>query len=202
MLTVGVFKGGLRHNIVPDEAEMTGTLRTYSEEHRRVSKRRVGEIAESVAKGMQGTAEVSWNPAAYPATINDAALVERMAPSLARACTAGGKLVRADLPASPSEDFSYFANMVPGLFFFVGIDAPGTTGAAPEPLAALPGRRGRASSYGLRAMLHLVADFTGSGTARAQASGSSGLTSAGRRRPGRRRGWRRWPSRRPPWRRW
>lgn len=163
VLTVGVFKGGQRHNIVPETAEMTGTLRTYSEEHRVRVKKRIGEISESVAKGMQGSAEVLWNPAAYPTTVNDAALVDRMAPSLARACT-GGKLVRADLPGSPSEDFSYFANVVPGLFFFVGIDAPGTTGAAPNHSPRF--RVDEAGlSYGLRSMLHLVADFTGSGTA-------------------------------------
>lgn len=161
VLTIGTFKGGVRHNIVPDEIELTGTLRTYNEENRQHFRRRVAEIAENIARGMRGTAEVSWNPINYPATINDTALVERMAPSLARAC-AGGNLVRAEYPASPSEDFSYFANVVPGLFFFVGIDAPGAKGSAPNHSPRF--RVDEAGlGYGLRSMLHLVADFTGSG---------------------------------------
>lgn len=164
VLTVGVFKGGVRHNIVPDEVELSGTLRTYGEEHRQRVRQRVGEIAEGVAKSMRGSAEVSWNPAVYPATINDAALVERMAPSLARACGAGGTLVRADFPASPSEDFSYFANVVPGLFFFVGIDPPGSRGAAPNHSPRFQVDEA-GLAYGLRALLHLTADFTGSGAA-------------------------------------
>lgn len=161
VLTVGTIRGGLRHNIVPDMVEMNGTLRTFTEAHRTQVKQRVAEIAENTARGMRGSAAVTWNPVAYPATVNDPALVEKMAPTLARTA---GKLIRADFPVSPSEDFSYFANTVPGLFFFVGIDAPGATGAAPNHSPRF--RVDEAGlAYGLRSMLHLVADFTGSGAA-------------------------------------
>ena len=164
VLTVGTFKGGVRNNIVPDEAELTGTLRTYSEANRQQMRRRIAELAESVATGMRGSAQVSWSPFSYPTTINDDRLTERLAPTLARVCQDGGRLVRAAQPVSPSEDFSYFANAVPGLFFFVGIDAPGGPAGAPNHSPEF--RVDEAGlMVGLRAMLHLVADFTGSGAA-------------------------------------
>lgn len=163
VLTIGVFKGGLRYNIVPDEVELFGTLRTFSEDHRNRVMRRVDEIAANVAKAMQGSAEVAWSPAAYPATVNNAELSDKMAPSLARVCGSQGKLIRIDYPTTPSEDFSYFPNTVPGFFFFVGIDEPGTTNAPNHSPRFRVDEAGLL--YGLRSMLHLVADFTGSGTA-------------------------------------
>jgi len=163
VLTIGVFKGGVRYNIVPDEIELLGTLRTFGEDHRNRVMRRVNEIAENIAKGMQGSAEVVWSPAAYPATVNNVDLSERLAPSLARVCEAGGKLIRMDYPTTPSEDFSYFASNVPGFFFFVGIDEPGKTNAPNHSPRFRVDEAGLL--YGLRSMLHLVADFTGSGTA-------------------------------------
>ncbi|BAT60114.1 putative hydrolase YxeP [Variibacter gotjawalensis] len=122
---------------------------------------RIGEIAESVAVGMRGRVQVEWGEFPYPAVYNDAALVERMAPSLARAAP---KAVRMDYPASGSEDFSFFSNIVPGLFFFVGIAAPDDKEPAPN---HSPRFRVEEAGliHGLRGMLHLVADYTGSGTA-------------------------------------
>lgn len=161
VLSVGQFKGGLRSNIIPDKAELVGTLRTYSETQRVTLKRRVAEIAENVARSMRGSAEVIWSEGSYPSVINDAALADRMAPSLARV---GARVQRADFPGSASEDFSYFAQVSPGLFFSVGIASPDDKNPA-----ANHSPRFKVDEagliYGLRAMLHIVADFTGSGTA-------------------------------------
>ena len=164
VLTVGTFLAGSRANIIPDRAEMTGTLRTYDEDRRDYMQRRVVEIAENVARGMDGAAEVHWEPNGYPVTSNDPALTERMLPSLARAAGEGRlRLARRSMAA---EDFSYFAREAPGLFFWVGITPPGedprTAPANHSPLfhvdesGLLPGLRGT---------LHLVADFTGSAAA-------------------------------------
>ena len=84
VLTVATIHGGTRSNIIPDQVEMTGTLRTLSEERRGFMKRRVEEVAGSVAQGMSASAEVEWLPNGYPVTANDPGLAERMAPSLAR----------------------------------------------------------------------------------------------------------------------
>jgi amidohydrolase len=161
VVTVGAFRGGLRQNIIPDKAELLGTLRTYSEQQRTRAKRRIGEIAENIARGMNGSAEVSWDNFSYPSVINDEALVGRMAPSLARV---GAKTILSSVPGSASEDFSYFGQVVPGMFFNVGIAKPGDADAAPNHSPRFQVDEA-GLIYGLRAMLHVVADFTGSGTA-------------------------------------
>jgi amidohydrolase len=161
VLTVGTFHAGMRANIIPDRAELTGTLRTYDDDRRTYMQRRVIEIAENVARGMDGAADVHWEPNGYPVTANDPALTERMLPSLARA--AGEGRLRLGQRSMAGEDFSYFAREAPALFFWVGITPPGedprTAPANHSPLfhvdesGLLPGLRGT---------LHLVADFTGS----------------------------------------
>ncbi|ETR77178.1 carboxypeptidase [Afipia sp. P52-10] len=161
VVTIGAFRGGNRNNIIPEQAELQGTLRTFSERHRARVKQRIGEIAENIARGMNGSAEVFWDGASYPSVVNDAALTARMAPSLARV---GARTILADVPGSASEDFSYFGQVVPGLFFNVGIARPDDKNAAsnhsPRFYVDEAGL-----IYGLRAMLHVIADFTGSGTA-------------------------------------
>ena len=164
VLTVGQFHAGTRNNIIPDRAEMNGTLRTYDEGRRAYMQRRVTEIAEGIARGMDGGATVHWEPNGYPVTVNNPALTERMLPSLAR--VAGTEGLRLSPRSTAGEDFSYFAREAPGLFFWVGV-AP--TGADPAGAAPNHSPRFRVDEAGLlaglRGTLHLVADFTGSGAA-------------------------------------
>jgi amidohydrolase len=162
VLTVAIFKGGTRYNIIPDRAELEGTLRTFNEEQRQAIMRRVKDIAESTARGMNGTAEVIWQPDGYPPVVNDDNLTKRMAPTLIR--VAGDRALVMER-SSVGEDFSYFAQQVPGLFYFVGITPPDV-----DPAKA-PGNHSPRFEVdeaglilGLRATLHLVADYTSSGT--------------------------------------
>jgi amidohydrolase len=126
--------------------------------------RRVREIAEGVAGAMDGAAEVVWEPNGYATLVNDAALAGRMAPTLARA--AGPGRLRLNPRATASEDFSFLAQRVPGLFFTVGVTPPGA-----DPRGAPPNHSPRfrvdetGLLPGLRAMLHLFAVATGSGAA-------------------------------------
>ncbi len=161
VLTVGTFHGGSRNNIVPDRAEMTGTLRTYDNTRRDYMQRRVKEIAEAIASGMDGRAEVTWQPNGYPVTVNDPALTERMLPSLARAV--GEDALRLAPRSTAGEDFSYFAQQAPGLFFWVGVGPRGED-LRTNPTNHSPRFKVEESGLlvGLRATLHLVADFTGS----------------------------------------
>ena len=161
VLTVATFHAGVRYNVIPDKAELSGTLRTYDEETRQRIMVRVREIAEGIARSMNATAEVIWEANGYPPIMADAALVERMAPSLVRVA---GENARVAERSSAGEDFSYFAQKAPGMFFFLGINAPGTRNAAPNHSPRF--RVDEAGLMtGLRATLHLVADFTGSGAA-------------------------------------
>jgi len=159
VLTVATFHAGLRYNIIPDKAELSGTLRTFDEEIRQRMMRRTREIAEGIATGMNARAEVIWEANGYPPVVNDAAMVERMAPSLVRVA---GENARVMDRISGGEDFSFFAQKAPGLFFTVGIAPPGTRGAPNHSPRFQVDESGLIT--GLRAMLHLAADFTGSGS--------------------------------------
>jgi amidohydrolase len=159
VLSVSTFHAGVRYNIIPDKAEMTGTLRTYDETTRQRMMTRVKEIAGSIATGMNASAEVIWEANGYPPIMADEALVERMASSLVR--VAGDKAQVAER-SSAGEDFSYFAQKAPGMFFFVGIASPGVQNAAPNHSPRFQVDEA-GLIVGLRAMLHLVADYTGSG---------------------------------------
>lgn len=162
VLTVATINGGTRQNIIPETIEMTGTFRTYNDEVRERIKRRLAELASNIAEGMNAKAEVTWEPNGYPSVVNDPALIERMAPSLARVAGDGAKV---GTKGAASEDFSYFAQQAPGMFFSVGVSTPGTEKEAapnhsPRFLVDEAGL-----IYGLRAMLHIVADYSGSATA-------------------------------------
>lgn len=164
VLTIGTIHGGTRHNIVPDRVELSGTLRTYDEGRRAFMQRRVKALAEGVAQGMDGAAEVVWEPGGYAALVNDPALADRMAPSFARVVGRDG--LRINPRHTASEDFAFLAQRAPGLFFWVGVTPPGQ-----DPARAAPNHSPRFTVdeagllIGLRAMLHLVADATGSGMA-------------------------------------
>ena len=112
---------------------------------------------------MDGRAEVHWEPNGYAALVNDPA------PDRAHGAEprARGRHRRLRLAprATASEDFSYFAQQAPGLFFFVGVTPPGADRAAPANHSPRFRVDEAGCSPGLRATLHLVADFSGSGAA-------------------------------------
>jgi amidohydrolase len=164
VLSVATFHAGNRANIIPDQVVMTGTLRTMSQDRREFMKRRVEEITRDVARGMGTDAKVDWMPNGYPITVNNPGLTEQMLPTLAR--VAGPDRVRLGPAVMATEDFSYFAQQAPGLFFWIGI-----TPSDQDPRRAAPNHSPlfkvdeTGLLVGLRSMLHLVADYTSSGAA-------------------------------------
>ncbi|HET8772209.1 MAG TPA: amidohydrolase [Thermoanaerobaculia bacterium] len=117
IVTVGAIHGGVRNNIIPDEVEMIGTIRSLDAKMRDEIHTRIRKTAESIAASGGGTATVTITTG-YPITYNDPALTEKSAPALRRiAGNANVKVVNAVLGA---EDFSFFQQKVPGLFFWVG----------------------------------------------------------------------------------
>jgi len=127
VVTVGTIEGGSRHNIVPDQVRMTGTIRTFDPGMREEILARVRRTATRIAESAGATAEVDIDEG-YPVTWNDPALAERMAPSLQRvAAAAFNSNVK---PTTTSEDFSYYGQKVPALFFFLGVAPKGTDPAA------------------------------------------------------------------------
>jgi amidohydrolase len=160
VLTVGIINAGNRANIIPDKAEMEGTLRTFDLEMRDFIKRRVKETAEAIARSGGGDATTEWISDGYIPLINDVALTRRMLPTLQR--VAGADKVAEIKPRTPAEDFSFYAQEVPALFFFVGV-SPGD--ASPTLLAINHSPRFRMDEAGLltglRAIVHVALDYLG-----------------------------------------
>ena len=124
VVTVGMIRGGERQNIIPEKVELRGTIRTFDMETRSLIDRRMHEILDGIARAAGGryTLEIDH---AYPVTVNDTALAAASRPTLDRVMGAGNVVV---LPPTPgAEDFSYFANEVPGFFYRLGGAKPGTT---------------------------------------------------------------------------
>lgn len=123
VVSIGGIDGGNRFNIIPDKVELVGTIRTFDEAMREDIHRRVKLTAENIAAAAGATATVRIEKP-YAVTINDPALTERMLPTLKR--VAGEKNVILRSKTTGAEDFSFFAQKVPGLFVFLGGSPKGT----------------------------------------------------------------------------
>ncbi|NBU24829.1 MAG: amidohydrolase [Gammaproteobacteria bacterium] len=119
VVTVGVVKGGVRFNIVPDEVEMLGTIRTFDPKQRAAIMASIDRIVTNTAEASGATATFTLDAHSNPVVRNDPALTERVLPSL-RAVAGEGNVKPVPLMTG-SEDFAYFAEKVPSFFFFVGV---------------------------------------------------------------------------------
>ncbi len=119
VVTIGAIHGGNRSNIISEKVEMLGTVRTLSADDEKMVIKRINEIVTHTAQaaGTTATVELPYSTR-YPVTYNDPALTTRMLPSLQK--SAGAANVKLIPAITGSEDFSYFAEKVPGLFFFLG----------------------------------------------------------------------------------
>ncbi|MBB5209497.1 amidohydrolase [Chiayiivirga flava] len=122
VLTAGTIKGGVRFNIIPESVQMVGTLRSFDMDVREDVIARLRNTAEHVAAASGATAQLDVVNNA-PVTRNDPALTAQLLPAL-QASVGAGKVV--ELPLSTvAEDFSQFANVAPGFYFFVGATPAG-----------------------------------------------------------------------------
>ncbi len=121
VVTVGSFHAGNRSNIIPDEAKMEGTIRTFNENHRTDIHAFVEKISTMIAEAGGAKAHVHINRG-YPVTVNDEALTEWSIPALKRA--AGEDNVSICPKTCGAEDFSFFQQNVPGFFFNIGCTPP------------------------------------------------------------------------------
>src|SRR5438874_1984031 len=117
IVTVGAIHGGVRNNIIPDTVEMIGTIRSLDAKMRDDIHTRITRTAKDIAHAGGATADVAITRG-YPITYNDPALTEKMATTLRR--VAGASNVSVVNPSLGAEDFSFFQQKVPGLFFWLG----------------------------------------------------------------------------------
>jgi len=157
VVTIGAIRGGVRENIIPDSVTMRGTIRTFNEDMRDDIHERITTLSEAIGKGSRATCRVCITKN-YPVTINDPALTEAMLPTLQRV---GGEGKVVNVPKiTGSEDFSFFQRVVPGLFVFLGVTAPGV-----DPKTAAPNHSPRftvdeaALVTGVRMLAHLAVDW-------------------------------------------
>jgi amidohydrolase len=161
VVTIGQINGGVRSNIIPDSVVMVGTVRTLDPEMRERIEEGIHRTAEGIAQSAGATAEVRLTPPG-PVTYNDPDLTRRMVATLER--VAGPGKAGEVPPITGSEDFAYYQQEVPGLFFFLGVipDTIPLSEAAPNHSpyffadeAALP--------VGVRALANLAVDFLAEG---------------------------------------
>lgn len=129
VITVGKIKSGVRFNIIPESAEMLGTIRTLDYDMKDLINRRMMEMVPTIAKAYGGEASIRIKDAT-DITYNNPELVDQMLPTIRR--IAGPENVIASKAVTGAEDFSYFQREVPGFFFFLGGMTPGTKESYPH----------------------------------------------------------------------
>lgn len=123
VISTTIFKGGVRENIIPEEAQLAGTIRTLDTAMRTDIKRRITLTAQNIAEASGATATVSFAPKTS-IVYNDPELLRKMMPSLMKA--ADGNVAEMDA-VTGAEDYSFFAEKVPSVFLYLGarpIDVP------------------------------------------------------------------------------
>ena len=155
VVTVGAIHGGVRNNIIPDDVEMIGTIRSLDEKMRSVIHQRIKRTAVEIAASGGAKADVTIEPG-YPVTYNDPALTEKMAPTF-RKLTSDVIVVNATLGA---EDFSFYQQKVPGLFFWLGTRPKNQTAEeAASNHSPLFYVDESGLGLGIRAMAHVAVDY-------------------------------------------
>jgi len=157
IVTIGSIHGGVRSNIIPDEVTLIGTIRSLNPEMRMDIHRRIHRTAEQIAASSGATAEVTID-IGVPVTYNDPALTEQMLPVLE---TVVGK---SNVVLSPvhtgGEDFSYFAEKIPGCYIFLGVREKGTDESKKIPLHSPRMYVDEdALVYGVRALSHMAVNY-------------------------------------------
>ena len=123
VVSVGMIEAGTRNNIIPEEATMMGTIRTFDPELRKEIYNDILKIAEGVETATGATVRVEFDVGGfYPVTYNNIPLGERMKQSLIEATDGNfAEITR----RTGAEDFSYFSQEIPGLYIFLGVNDPG-----------------------------------------------------------------------------
>ena len=157
VVTIGQINGGIRSNIIPDSVVMVGTVRTLDAGMQEKIEQRIRRTVQGIAESAGATAEVYLSEG-LPVTYNDPDLTQEMVSTLDR--VAGPGMIAEVPPITGAEDFSYYQQEVPGMFFFLGVipDSIPLDRAAPNHSpyffadeAALP--------IGVRALANLTVDY-------------------------------------------
>ncbi|WP_428668643.1 amidohydrolase [Reyranella sp.] len=157
VLTISTVHGGVRANIIPDSLEMQGTIRTHDEAVRADIWKRIEKTATAIAESQGARAEVKVHEG-VPVTYNDPPLTAWGTRSLGRGV--GEERVTDSRPVMGAEDFSFLAQKVPGMFFFLGVTPPDEDPReAPANHSPLFHIHEPALKYGVRSLAYLAIDY-------------------------------------------
>ena len=117
VISVGSIQSGIRFNIIPETAQLIGTIRTLDSEMKEIIRQRLNTLVPSIAEAYGGKATVKIQDGA-PITYNDPKLTNQMVPTIERVL--GKKNVEFIDAVTGAEDFSYFQLKIPGFYFFLG----------------------------------------------------------------------------------
>ena len=156
VISVGIIRSGTRGNIIPEDAEIQGTIRTFDPKLRKEIYDEIRQVAKGVAVGTGTEITVEFDVGGfYPVTFNNTELVERLTPSLKQATN---NKVYEMTPSTGAEDFSFFSNVIPGMYFWLGVNAPGVMEAPGNHSPYFVVDDG-ALDEGLKALVYLVEDY-------------------------------------------
>ena len=157
VVSVGMIEAGTRNNIIPEEATMMGTIRTFDPELRKEIYNDILKIAEGVETATGATVRVEFDVGGfYPVTFNNVDLTNKYSQTLSEA--ADGKFFILDKPTTGAEDFSFFSQQIPGMYFWLGVNEPGVD-VAPGNHTPFFKIDDRALDEGVKAMVYLALDY-------------------------------------------
>ena len=123
VITIGKIEAGSAFNIIPEVAELHGTIRAYSVEHREKLIRRIGELCQGIASAMNASCEVEVFDGCPPC-VNDPAMTEVVHQAARSTVGADSVDSGAEVMTTGSDDMGYFLQTVPGCYFIVGARNP------------------------------------------------------------------------------
>jgi len=158
VVSVGIIKGGIRNNIIPDSVEMIGTIRTFDAAQKQ-------QIFDAMKRLVQNTAEASGATATFgyegyynPVTYNNPELTARVLPSLRK--VVGAANVKEIPLITGAEDFAFYGEKIPAFFFMVGVTPKGTDVlTAPSNHSPLFYLDETAIPLATRAMINVAVDY-------------------------------------------
>ena len=156
VVSVGMIEAGTRNNIIPEEASMMGTIRTFDPELRKKIYQEISQIAKGVETATGTSIKVEFDVGGfYPVTFNNIALGERMKQSLIEASNGNFAEISRRTGA---EDFSYFSQEIPGLYIFLGVNDPDKMNQAGNhsPYFTV---NDEALDEGLRSLIYMTIDY-------------------------------------------
>ncbi len=154
VLTVGKIEGGTRSNIIADSVILEGTVRALSEANRKKIPRLIESLVKGITQSYGASYVFNYEPS-IPPVYNHPELAKDMLPTLIRLL--GEDHVKGLTPQMVAEDFSHYAQKIPGFFFFLGVKTPGSqlAGALNSPNFNLDER---SIPLGIKVMSHLLLD--------------------------------------------